>query len=342
MRPETEAFSAHLRDRRSPRTVRTYADVLDDFQSFLTRSGSSGTEPIARSIEVFLSRPRKDGGRRSAATRNQELAALRAYSAFARREGIWRTDPTDGVPFVREPPHDPPVLSVFELRRLFFVASEIANGMRRARALAVLALLSQLGLRVHELVALDLDQVDAQSATLLSVRGKGGTIHDLPLNAPTAALVLAWLAIRNRISVENEKALFVSSRGTRLSIRSVEHLISDLRIRMGTAKRLTPHTLRHSAATLALTMGVDVSTVGELLRHQDLNTTRRYLHLVDARRRDAVQKLAIAIPPALVPAQSLEDGAIPRASEPDENRLDDQCGLDEVGGIDWERNQRLA
>ena len=330
MQPKTEAFSAHLRDRRSPRTVRTYAAVLEEFLTFLHEGGLRNGEPAVRDIESFLARPLKDGSRRSAATRNQELAALRAYSTFARREKLWRNDPTEGVPFVREPPHDPPVLSVFELRRLFFVASEIGNEFRRVRALAILALLSQLGLRVHELVALDLDQVDLQSATLLAVHGKGGTVHDLPLNAPTAALLIKWISVRKGIAEDDETALFVSSRGGRLSIRSVEHLISNLRIRMGTSKHVTPHTLRHSAATLALTMGVDVSTVAEILRHSDLNTTRGYLGLVDARRRDAIQKLAIAIPPALVPVPPLEDGTVPRACESGENRLDDQHGLDEV------------
>ena len=69
---------------------------------------------------------------------------------------------------------------------------------------------------------------------------------------------------------------------------------------MGSAKQITPHTFRHSAATLALSLGSDLSTVAELLRHLDLNTTRKYVHLVDERRREAVRRLAVAIPPEIL------------------------------------------
>ena len=324
MRTEIQAFTNHLRDRRSPRTVKTYAAAVAAF--FATEQAGPDQPSTARDVETFLARPLRDGSRRSASTRNQELAALRAFSAFAIRELGWSTRPTDGIPFVREAPKDPPVLSVFELRRLFVEASNITRGSERSRALATLALLSQLGLRVHELVALDLGQVDASSATLLSVMGKGKTCHDLPLNPQTIAFLQAWLSDRSGIAKPAEQALFVSSRGTRLSVRSVEHLIAGLRSRMGTAKHITPHTLRHSAATLALTLGTDLATVGELLRHSDLNTTRRYLHLIDERRREAVRRLAIAIPPDLVPVPP-EHGAVPQACENDENQLDVQHGL---------------
>jgi len=324
MRTIIETLTLHLRDRRAPRTVKAYASIAAGFFSF-TRGGCDNP-PAMSDIETFLARPLKDGGRRSAATRNQELAALRAFSAFAIRNLGWATDPTDEIPFGREAPHDPPVLSVFELRRLFIEASKLSRRGERSRALAILALLSQLGLRVHELVALDLGQVDAASVTLVGVRGKGGTVHDLPLNSQTIALLGAWTADRVRIAKPGEHALFVSSRGTRLSVRSVEHLIAGLRVRMGSAKHITPHTLRHSAATLALTLGTDLSTVGELLRHADLNTTRRYLHLIDERRREAVRKLAVAIPPELVPV-SPEHGAVPRGSEAGENQLDVHHGL---------------
>lgn len=263
----------------------------------------AGTEPPTRGdAEAFLGRPRRDGGRRSPGGRNQELQALRAFSKFALREGRLPADPTDGVPFLREAPRDPAVLGLDELRRLFTAAAETTEVSRRARDLAILSLLSQLGLRVHELVALDLDQVDIASATLLGVKGKGGTVHELPLNAPTLTLLVAWIAERSSRAAEGEPALFVSSRGSRLGVRSVQRRLVRLRSEIGTSKRLTPHSLRHTCATLALTLGADLSTVSELLRHSDLNTTRRYLHLVDERRREAVRRLATSIPTTVLPA----------------------------------------
>ena len=187
-------------------------------------------------------------------------------------------------------------------------------------------------------------QLDFASATLVGVRGKGGTVHNLPLNAPALAFLAAWLTERRELLRPEEAALFLSSRGTRLSIRAVQHLVFKLALAMGSVKTISPHTFRHSAATLLLMTGADLSTVAELLRHTDLNTTRRYLHLIDERLREAVRGLAIAIPPELVPSlasetvgaeRSLSDevpagtsqaaiGSIPRA----ENSLDVQHDLD--------------
>ena len=185
------------------------------------------------------------------------------------------TDPTEGIPFVREAPQDPAVLTAAELGKFFEVAAGCSRAPVRSRNLALVAVLSQVGLRVHEAVGLDLQQVDLEGATLVAVRGKGGTVHDLPLNRPAVALLRAWIDERGQRP--RETALFLSARGTRISIRAVESMIARIRKEMGSAKHITPHTMRHTAATLTLSLGTDLSTVAELLRHSDINTTRRYV-----------------------------------------------------------------
>lgn len=329
MRDALPAFVRHLlADHHAPRTVKTYGAILASFTAFHPTINLP-TRPL---VEAFLARPRRDGAPRASTSRNQELAALRAFVAFARRELGWTTDPTDGIPFVREPPHDPAVLTAPELQRLFETAAKTSRPAECARDLALLAVLSQAGLRVHEAVGLDVEQVDLASATLLAVRGKGGTVHDLPLNAPAVALLEAWLSERK--APPGEKSLFVSSRGTRLSIRTAEALLARIRKRMGSAKKITPHTLRHTAATLTLTAGTDLSTVAELLRHSDVNTTRRYLHLVDTRRREAVRRLEGTVPAAILPTPSSRATTAPTLPEPREPPvsprpfdLDDQHGM---------------
>jgi integrase/recombinase XerC len=316
MRDSIEDFRTHLASRNAPRTAKTYGAIAASFLASLGRR-TPEEPPTRRDVEAFLARPRVDGGRRSAAGRNQELQALRALGKFALRECLWPADPTTGVPFLREAPRDPAVLSLDELRRLFIVAAETAGPRRRARDMAALALLSQVGLRVHELVRLDLDQIDLASATLIAVKGKGGTVHDLPLNVPTVALLSSWIGERGDRASEGEPALFISSRGRRLGIRSVQRLLVRLRGALGTPKKITPHALRHSCATLALTLGTDLSTVAELLRHSDLNTTRRYLHLVDERRREAVRRLAVAVPPGLFAVPVASQTNAPAAGSPD-------------------------
>ncbi|MFO0590479.1 MAG: tyrosine-type recombinase/integrase [Polyangiaceae bacterium] len=313
------SFLRHLTaQNRSARTKKTYVAIAGALLASIGRRNDGTVAPSRGEVESFLGRSLREGGGRSAATRNQELAALRAFATFAKRELGWKEDPTEGISFLKEQPRDPPVLSVFEIRRLFSLASASSRGWQRQRDLAVLALLSQLGLRVHELVALNIEQIDLATATLLDVDGKGGSRHDLPLNAQTLALLQAWLAVRGLRVGSEEPALFIAPNGRRLSIRSVERFVARLRQLSGTKKRVTPHTLRHSAATVSLTLGTDVSTVAELLRHADLNTTRRYLHLVDERKREAVRKLAVVIPPEfLVLAPSVALAPAGGASSPD-------------------------
>lgn len=338
MREHLDAFSRHLASARSSRTQHTYAATLALLAASL-ETALMGPRPLERcDIEAFLARPRKDGAVRSASTMNQELAALRAFVKFAKRDLGWTHDPTEGLAFQREPPRSPAVLSVFEIHRFFRAAAGNQEPVARARDLALLCLLSQDGVRVNELVGLDVGQVDLASATLLAVRAKGGRIDDKPLNAATVAALAAWLGVRAEIALPEEQALFISARGQRLSVRAVQRLFERLRAMTGTAKRVTPHTMRHSWATIALTLGIDLATIADQLGHEDVNTTRKYyMHLVDERRRQAVRKLEIAIPPELrggsTPAServSAAPGDPMRTARPLPSKpLDVQHGLDD-------------
>ncbi|MCC7542844.1 MAG: tyrosine-type recombinase/integrase [Deltaproteobacteria bacterium] len=218
------------------------------------------------------------------------------------------------------------MLTTGDLGRLFETAGHIADPPRRALALAILAVLSQAALRVHEAVALDVSQVDLEGASLLAVRGKGGSVHDLPLNPPTVELLRAWLARRRFLARDGEPALLISVRGTRLSIRSVQHLLTRLGLAMDLQKRLSPHVLRHTAATLALSLGTDVSTVGDLLRHADLNVTRRYLHLVDTRKREAVSRMGSTIPVSVLTHPALISGGVSAARPGEPAQLPSDSG----------------
>lgn len=331
MREHISQFKSLLAARRCPRTVAAYGRVMEHFADFVDARSGAGTERVGKeTVEDFLARPRRDGGTRSPTCFNQELAALRAFFVFAQGRLGSSENPAASLLFRPKPKRDPAVLTAFEIRRLFVAAGELSPAPRRSLALAVLALLSQAALRVHELVALDLDQIDVLGAALLVVKGKGGTVHDLPLNSPAIQLLSAWIADRAKIAKPGERALFVSSRGTRLSVRAVQRLFVHLRGAIGTKKHVTPHTLRHSAATLALTQGTDLDTVSQVLRHSDINTTRLYLHLVDQRRREAVQRLATAIPESVLPQPS-GNQTDTKASPDLRDSLDFQGSFDDIG-----------
>ncbi len=282
--------------------------------------------PNAADLDAFLARLSRVGSLRSAGTRNQEIAALRALGRFAVDELGWPRSPLCDTPFLREPKREAAVLTADELRRLFLVVAAGPDDVEKTRNLAIVALLSQAGLRVGELASLDLGQVELGAALLVAVRGKGGTVHNVPLNAPAVTLLAAWLQTRAKVARPNETAVFVSSRGTRISVRTIQKLFVGLRRGIGTAKKLSPHTCRHSTATLCLTLGVDVATVSEVLRHSRLDTTLVYLHFLDERRRDAIRRLGTTVPPEVI------GWPTPTASrhKPSEKSLDVQDDKDEL------------
>src|SRR5258708_1902147 len=142
--------------------------------------------------------------------------------------------------------------------RIFFWILASANPWSRARDLCALGLLVQLGLRVHELVGLNVGQVDITAATLRAVVGKRGAVHDLPLVGPVVLLLAAWLPLRADTVAPAEMGLFVSRAGQRLSTRAVQRFIVGLRDGLPTHRKVTPHTLRHTAATSCLLAGIDL------------------------------------------------------------------------------------
>ncbi len=321
-------FETAIRGVRAPRTAASYVRIAAAFLATIA------TEPTSRDIEVFLERTTQKGERRSPATRNQELAALRALSLFARREGAWSNDPTFGIEFARVPIHEAVFFTSQELRRLFLAADQQHTPRDRSRDVALLALLSQAALRVHEVVGLDLEQIDIAQETLVGIQGKGGTIADIPMSPEVTVMLTRW--IRQRVSIAHgaERALFISRLGRRISVRSIERLIAKLRDRAGIAKRGSCHSLRHSMATISLELGTDIGTISEILRHSSVLITQRYIHCLSARRRDAVRRLASTIPRSIVTgsAPSASDSPINEPRHP-QNDIDVQGVLNEIAGL---------
>lgn len=283
-------------------------------RAFLAFLGERGDSPSPNDVDRFLASPLVSGRPRSAATRNHELAGIRALAIFMKKQGTWHDDPTNDVPMAKESRKDPTFLLRGELGRLFQVAANDSDSVRRARDLAIIALLSQVGLRVHELVALNTAQVDVPSRTLLGVHGKGDTRIDLPMSDEVTRMLVKWIVVREAWANSEERALFITRKtAARISIRSVQRLVTALWAKCGSAKRITAHSLRHTTATLLITLGTDISAVGDLLRHSSLDITRRYIGLVGERRRSAVEKLAVTIPREIVPSRQCESRSVDRS-----------------------------
>jgi integrase/recombinase XerC len=134
------------------------------------------------------------------------------------------------------------------------------------------------GLRLSELTSLDLGQIDMQDATL-SVTGKGSKTRTVPVGSMARAAVQRWLKVRDRLAKLEERALFVSQRGSRLMQRSVQQRLKYWSERLALPQQLHPHMLRHSFATHLLESSGDLRAVQELLGHADISTTQIYTHL---------------------------------------------------------------
>jgi integrase/recombinase XerC len=151
---------------------------------------------------------------------------------------------------------------------------------------AILELLYSTGMRVAELAGLDVSQLDF-SGESVKVLGKGNKERIIPVGRAALEALQAYLPQRSSLMEArvarghplDGDALFLNSRGTRLTVRSIERLVSDYSVRAGIVTRVTPHALRHSFATHLLEMGADLRSVQELLGHASLSTTQKYTHL---------------------------------------------------------------
>lgn len=280
----------HLRVERavSPHTRRAYlGDVAQLAASLETEASPAEVTPAQ--VRIFLASLHRD---RSPATLGRKLAALRAFFRFLVARGARASDPTARLPAPKTPRRLPKPLPVDECetlveeppgaraRRAGAGAETPRERFRRLRDRALVELLYGAGLRVGEVVSLDVRDVDLR-ANEVRVLGKGGKERVVPLPALAREALAAWLDLRRRPGVLGEP-LFVSLRRPpggdprRLSDRDVRRVLEARARAAGIASRVHPHRLRHSYATHLLDMGADLREIQELLGHASLSTTQKY------------------------------------------------------------------
>ncbi|MGV1099061.1 tyrosine recombinase XerC [Thiovibrio sp. JS02] len=264
----------------SPKTVESYGRDLLEFAAFL------GADPEvagidARAVRAFVYTL---NGRNKSSSVARKLSALRTFFRYLLREEIIRHDPVAPIATPKQEKHMPVFLTVDEVFTLLEMPGPEDTFAARDRA--ILEILYSTGLRVAELVGLDMERLDFASG-MLSITGKGNRQRLVPVGTPALESLAGYfpqrtLLIRERISrgdVPERAAIFLNSRGLRLTTRSVERQVKMYARRAGIVARVTPHALRHSFATHLLEMGADLRTVQELLGHVSLSTTQRYTHL---------------------------------------------------------------
>ncbi|MCL4079122.1 site-specific tyrosine recombinase XerD [Coriobacteriia bacterium Es71-Z0120] len=214
-------------------------------------------------------------------TVERNMAAVRSFHRFCVREGLAEIDPTTGLPLPKIPSRLPDAITVEEAERL--LSQPFPEGPAGLRDRAILEVLYGCGLRVSELVGLDVGHVDLDEG-FLRVFGKGSKERVVPIGGYAAQAVSAYLMhgrpfLRSRRSAvqKDRSALFVNQRGGRLTRQAVFGIVKRYGQRAGVD--IHPHTLRHSFATHMLQGGADLRSLQEMLGHADISTTQIYTHV---------------------------------------------------------------
>ncbi|WP_343036670.1 tyrosine recombinase XerC [Flexivirga aerilata] len=277
------AYERHLRSERgrSEHTVRGYLADLRNLEAFLQEQGvDAWTEVTLADLRSWLARLDATGASR--ATLARRSAAVRGFFAWATRTGHLTRDPAQRLVAPKRVRTLPDVLrqeQASDLLDLAGVAADDADPVHQ-RDRTVLELLYASGIRVGELVGLDIDDVDRRQQ-LMRVIGKGDKERTVPYGAPAAAALDVWLTVGRPqlVTEQSGPALFLGRRGRRVDPRTVRSAVHRLLGEVPGAPDLGPHGLRHSAATHLLEGGADIRMVQELLGHASLATTQVYTHV---------------------------------------------------------------
>jgi integrase/recombinase XerC len=299
MTAHLRAFLQFLRLNRnaSVHTVRAYDSDLSQFLAHVSahtgvkRQELQPTSLDRAALRSFLGELHKQGRSRASAAR--KLAAARTFLRYLRREGLIDDDPGALVATPKRDIRMPAHLSEDEMVALLAAPSDATPLGRRDRA--ILELFYASGLRLSELAGLDLDDVSL-NAKMVRVLGKGGKQRIVPFNTSTVRAIRAYLGDREilvRLSAgrrQKRDPLFVSYRGTRLTVRSIDRLVRRYGAASSARLGISAHALRHSFATHLLQRGADLRAIQELLGHARLSTTQRYTHVNTAQLLDVYRR----------------------------------------------------
>jgi integrase/recombinase XerC len=272
MTDPVSAFLDHLRARRySARTVEAYGEDLGRL------AGLADTAPLGtltpHDIRRFLAALHGRGY--AAGSLARILSGWRAFYRHLARQGLVQANPCTGIRSPKGPKRLPHTLSPDEMVQLLEGGGN--DDPLDIQDRAIFELVYSSGLRLSELVGLDLSSVDRNSGEV-RVMGKGRKERIVPVGAKALAALEIWLPIRPQVA-KDDLALFVGARGARISPRVVQARLKALALSQGMIQNVHPHALRHSFASHVLQSSGDLRAVQEMLGHASLSTTQVYTHL---------------------------------------------------------------
>jgi len=266
-------------------SVHTAAAYRRDLESLLLWCLKAGVRRFAELDQQHIRNYAAATHRAGLAPRSvqRRLSALRTFFSYLIREGALKRNPAVEVRAPKGAKRLPEALDVDRMARLLDAPAapdpaHAASATLEVRDRAILELFYSSGLRLSELVGLDIPDLDLADRTV-RVLGKGGKTRIVPVGAKAAAAVQSWLATRAALAGPDERALFVGKNGVRLGVRAVQLRVDAWARRHGIDVKVHPHLFRHSFATHLLESSHDLRGVQELLGHANISTTQVYTHL---------------------------------------------------------------
>lgn len=273
---QLDTFVDHLRHERrlSPHTLAGYQRDLRKFIAWSEQAGLTDLREIdSQHIRLCLASLHR-GGLHSASLQRW-LSSLRAFFTFAQRMRWLEANPGAGIRAPKRARRLPKTMDVDQTSK--FVAVP-CDGWLSCRDRAMVELFYSSGLRLAELVSLNLADLDLRDGTAI-VTGKGDKMRIVPVGREACSALNVWLKQRAPVATAGEAAVFIARRGVRISHRAVQQRLHTLSVRQGTSERVHPHMLRHSFASHLLESSGDLRAVQELLGHANLSTTQIYTHM---------------------------------------------------------------
>jgi integrase/recombinase XerC len=273
----------------SPYTVKNYRREIGQFLDFLREQGIDSWDEVDRYVlRRYLAWLQAQGYVKASITRR--ISELRSFCRYLVREGILETNPIRAISSPRVPKRLPDYLDLHEVEALLAAPDTTIPQGQRDRA--ILEVLYASGLRVSELVSLNLSNVDLRHGEL-RVWGKGAKERVALLGEPACKALRRYIRDGRLKLIKEGKAtnaLFLNRLGNRLSTRSVSNILDKYAKLAGLERRVTPHIMRHTFATHLLDGGADLRTVQELLGHADLSSTQIYTHVSQVRAKEVYRK----------------------------------------------------
>lgn len=267
----------------SPHTVAAYRNDLSMFASFAeNRLGNDASVQkldhlLIRLWLAELGQPKSNNNKKvktySKSSLGRKLAATRSFCSWLVRNGQLDINPAELVSTPKKEQRLPFHLNIDQVTTLMEAPAGSGANLRDQ---AVLELLYSSGLRVSELTALNISDLDLADG-MVKVMGKGRKERIVPLGSKAITAITSYLAVRG--NVQQDTPLFLNRKGFRISRQSVDAIIKRWSVSMKTMRNVSPHTLRHTFATHMLDGGADLRSIQELLGHSSLSTTQKYTHI---------------------------------------------------------------